>query len=239
MKPTRASALTSAMVALTLVTGMVEAVSFLALGPAFTAVQTGNTLFLAFALGGADFMGLSVAAPLASLLGFTVGALLGARFESHEDVLGHRWLLTALYLEAVLLGIAGLVAQWGVERAGQPLTGRHYTAVALVALAMGLRNVTTIRAGVPDVSTTVVTRTLTALIGGSPLGHDTRIPSGARHEGRRAASIGAMFGGGLMGGWMLHEGVRPSVVLLVTAACVLAVAFAFSFASRGPAATSG
>ncbi|MFC5803603.1 YoaK family protein [Streptomyces formicae] len=229
MKPTHGTALTTMMVALTAVTGMVEAISVLALGPVFTAVQTGNTLFLAFAVGGAQ--GLSVAACLASLVGFVLGAVLGARFESHEDLVGHRWLVMALYAEAVLLAVAGLVA-WGVVRAGEPPTGRHYVVIALVAFAMGMRNVTTMRASVPDVPTTVVTRSMTALLGGSPLGLDTRIPAGARNTLRRIAAVLAMFVGGLLGSWLIHEAVEPPVLLMGTAAFMLVVAFLYSFTPR-------
>ncbi|MBT2481565.1 DUF1275 domain-containing protein [Streptomyces sp. ISL-94] len=42
--------LTGLMITLTAVTGLIEAVSLLALGPVFTAIQTGNVLFLAFGL---------------------------------------------------------------------------------------------------------------------------------------------------------------------------------------------
>ncbi len=43
---------TSRMTLLTLSTGAIEAVSFLALGPVFIAMQTGNVLFLAFTAAG-------------------------------------------------------------------------------------------------------------------------------------------------------------------------------------------
>ncbi|NJP79016.1 DUF1275 domain-containing protein [Streptomyces sp. AA8] len=213
------------MVALTVTTGMVEAVSFLALGPVFTAVQTGNTLFLGFAVvGSGEF---SAAASGASLIGFAVGAALGARLSSRADALGRRWLVRALVAESVLLAVAGLTG-WTAGRSGHPPAFRQYVVVALVALAMGMRNVTTLRASVPDMPTTVITRTMTALIGTSPFGLDSRIPSGPRYELRRTASVGAMFAGGLLGAWMLHEAVRPPVVLLVTSACVLAVALALA-----------
>lgn len=213
------------MVALTVTTGMVEAVSFLALGPVFTAVQTGNTLFLGFAVvGSGEF---SAAASGASLIGFAIGAALGARLSSRADALGRRWLVRALVAESVLLAVAGLTG-WTAGRSGHPPAFRQYVVVALVALAMGMRNITTLRASVPDMPTTVITRTMTALIGTSPFGLDSRIPSGPRYELRRTASVGAMFAGGLLGAWMLHESVRPPVVLLVTSACVLAVALALT-----------
>ncbi|GGX98231.1 YoaK family protein [Streptomyces hiroshimensis] len=229
MKLQPGATLPAAMVALTVTTGMVEAVSFLALGPVFTAVQTGNTLFLGFAVvGSGEF---SAAASAASLLGFAVGAALGARLSSGADVRGRRWFVEALVAESVLLAVAGL-AGWSIERYGHPLTFRQYLVTALVALAMGMRNVTTLRASVPDMPTTVITRTMTALIGTSRFGLDSRIPSGTAAEIRRTASVGAMFAGGLLGAWMLHEAVRPPAVLLVTSACVLAVALVLTCTPR-------
>ncbi|MEV6381664.1 YoaK family protein [Streptomyces sp. NPDC051773] len=220
MKPRAGVGLTSIMVVLTVTTGVIEAVSFLVLGPVFTAVQTGNLLFLSFALTGAP--GLSPAAAGISFAGFTVGAVLGSRFESSVDAHGRRWFPPALIGEALLLGLGGVVAwRTGLDAPGEPAEGPHFAVVALVAGAMGVRNVTTLRARVPDLPTTVSTRALTALLGGLPLLSDTRIGSGATNEGRRLASVGAMFTGGLLGAWLLHEGVRPAVVLLVPAVLVL------------------
>lgn len=223
MKPRAGGALTSIMIALTLTTGMIEAVSFLALGPVFTAMQTGNLLLLAFAVTGAA--GLSPAAAGISCAGFVVGAVLGSLLESTVDVRGRRWFAPALYGEGALLGLAALVA-WrsGVDGPGGPAAGHHFAVIALVAAAMGVRNITTLRVRVPDVPTTLSTRALTAFLGGLPHVADPRIGSGARHEGRRFASIGAMFAGGVLGAWMLHEGVRPAAVLGLPAALILLLA---------------
>ncbi|MDX3834721.1 YoaK family protein [Streptomyces europaeiscabiei] len=225
-KPRAGVGLTSVMVALTLTTGMIEAVSFLVLGPVFTAVQTGNLLFFSFALTGA--VGLSPAAALVSFVGFTVGAVLGSRFESSVDAHGRRWFVAALIVEALLLGLGGLVAwRTGVDATGAPADAPHFAVVALVAGAMGVRNVTTLRARVADVPTTVSTRALTALLSGLPPHPDSRIGAGSGDEGRRLASVTAMFLGGLLGAWLLHEGVHPAVVLLVPAALVLTLGAAF------------
>ena len=62
------------MLTLTVVTGLVDAVSFLGLGQVFVANMTGNVALLGFALAGAE--GLSAPAPLVSLASFLVGALL-------------------------------------------------------------------------------------------------------------------------------------------------------------------
>ncbi|WP_260867618.1 YoaK family protein [Streptomyces sp. SAJ15] len=223
----RPGALTAVMVTLTATTGVIEAVSFLALGPAFTAMQSGNLLFLAFAITGAAE--LSAKASLASLIGFLVGAGLGARLESSVDVRGRRWFLVALFAEGALLAIAGLVG-WRLERAHQPLSGWHHLTTALVAAAMGMRNVTALRAKVPDLPTTLATRSMAALVGGSPLALDHRIAPGLTNELRRAAGVGALFGGGLLGSWLLHEIGDPPAVLLGTAAAIVLVAAGFGLA---------
>ena len=65
------------LVGLTVVTGLVDAVSYLALGHVFVANMTGNVVFLGFALAGAP--GLSAPASLAALGAFGLGALAGGR----------------------------------------------------------------------------------------------------------------------------------------------------------------
>src|SRR5271169_1505275 len=74
-KPPSTGAPPSILLIMTAVTGMVDAVSVLALGRVFTANMTGNVVFLGFAIGGAA--GLSVSGSLMALICFAVGALLG------------------------------------------------------------------------------------------------------------------------------------------------------------------
>ncbi|MFE7776753.1 YoaK family protein [Streptomyces sp. NPDC057445] len=237
MKAKREPSVTWVMVALTMATGMVEAVSFLTLGPVFTAVQTGNMLLMSFAVAGVG--GLSLVPCLASLVGFTAGAVLSSRFESYGQVRGRRWLRDALVVEAVVLAVAALVA-WGIEARGGTLGGRHYMVAGLVALAMGIRNVTTLRVNVPGMPTTVTTRAFTALIGGSPLAVDTRIASGTRNQIRRTASVAAMFAGGLLGAWMIKdERLDAAVVLLVIAGYVLAIAVSLVVVPRNASSEPG
>src|SRR6202790_5629664 len=78
--------LTPMMVALTVVTGIVDAASYLKLGHVFVANMTGNVVFLGFALAGAG--GLSTAASLVAIGSFLIGAFaggwLGARSATHR-----------------------------------------------------------------------------------------------------------------------------------------------------------
>src|SRR5690349_19832297 len=74
------------LVAMTLVTGMVDAFSYLVLGHVFVANMTGNVVFLAFALAGAP--GFSIAASFVALIAFVLGSLgggfLGSRLGQHR-----------------------------------------------------------------------------------------------------------------------------------------------------------
>src|SRR6476659_2261234 len=63
------------MLALTVLTGVVDAVSILSLGRVFVANMTGNVVFVGFALAGAS--GFSLSASLSALAGFLAGAALG------------------------------------------------------------------------------------------------------------------------------------------------------------------
>ncbi|MFD9035017.1 YoaK family protein [Streptomyces sp. NPDC059567] len=231
MEPRARGAVTSIMVVLTLTTGVIEAVSYLALGPAFTAMQTGNLLLLAFSLTGVA--GLSPLAAGVSCAGFVVGALLGSLLESTVDNHGRPWFAPALLGEGLLLGLGALVAWLGeVDGPGGPVAGHHFAAVALVAVAMGMRNVTTLRVRAPHVSTTLSTRAMIALVGGLPHLADPRIGAGGGHEVRRFVSIGAMFAGGVLGAWLLHEEVSPGAILAIPSAVVLAFAAATWVAQR-------
>ena len=94
------------LISMTLVTGLVDAFSYLLLGHVFVANMTGNVVFLGFALAGAP--GFSVAASLAALASFAFGALLGGRLAARHR--GHRGRLfsrgaaaQALFLTASVL----------------------------------------------------------------------------------------------------------------------------------------
>src|SRR5689334_5894809 len=91
----------------TLLTGVVDAVSYIALGHVFVANMTGNVVLLGFALAGAP--GLSVLASVVALVAFLAGAAAGGllvRRIRHRGAL----LRAATAVEAVLLVAALLVA---------------------------------------------------------------------------------------------------------------------------------
>ncbi|MFF4896241.1 YoaK family protein [Streptomyces sp. NPDC001068] len=208
------------MLALTVVTGLVDAFSYLVLGHVFVANMTGNVVFAGFAVAGAA--GFSLAASLAALAAFGVGALLGGRIAHRAR--GHRGrvLHLALVVQTVLF-----LAAYAVARYGDPLdaTGTRYQLIVLLGLAMGVQNATARALAVPDLTTTVLTLTITGMAS------DSRAAGGAGgRTGRRALSALAMFAGALVGAFAVRFGSPDLPLLLATvllAGCALD-AFALS-----------
>ena len=199
---------------LTFVTGIVDAVSVLGLGRVFTANMTGNVVFLGFAAAGVSEF--SIARSLTALAAFLAGAVLGGRLGSRMAEPGRlRWLRTAAACEAALLVVAGL-ASIGFNLASAPLTLHLHALIVLTAVAMGLRNATVRRLAVPDLTTTVLTLTLTGIAADSSLarGNNPRI----RY---RAASVVFMFSGAVVGALLLRLG--PAAPLLLSGLLVLII----------------
>src|ERR1700728_4310302 len=120
--------------ALTVVSGFVDAVSFLGLGHVFTANMTGNVVLIGFAAAGAP--GFSVAASLTALGCFLAGAVAGGRL-SRRISLQRNLLLVAMVVEATCLATAAVVAgSVPVIGSGWP----RFTAIGLLAAGMGTRN---------------------------------------------------------------------------------------------------
>ena len=199
---------------LTFVTGIVDAVSVLGLGRVFTANMTGNVVFLGFAAAGVSEF--SIARSLTALAAFLAGAVLGGRLGSRMAEPGRlRWLRTAAACEAALLVVAGL-ASIGFNLASAPLTLHLHALIVLTAVAMGLRNATVRRLAVPDLTTTVLTLTLTGIAA------DSSLARGKNPRFRyRAASVVFMFSGAVVGALLLRLG--PAAPLLLSGLLVLII----------------
>ena len=192
---------------LTVVTGLVDAVSYLKLGHVFVANMTGNVVFLGFAVAGdRDF---SIPASLVAIAAFMLGALAGGRLGAQVGHHRGRYLALATLIKIGLVGVALAVA------ATLPDTGDErvqYTLIALLALAMGLQNATARRLGVPDLTTTVLTLTLTGLAA------DSSLASGSNpRPGRRTIAVATMFFGAVVGAWLvLRVGVAAVLLVMLT-----------------------
>jgi uncharacterized membrane protein YoaK (UPF0700 family) len=201
--------LTRALLVLTFTTGLVDAVSYLGLGRVFTANMTGNVVLLGFGVAGSR--GLPVVAPLVSLGSFLLGAGAGGVLATRMGDRHPQHVARALAIEVSLIGSAAVLAAAVTIR---PNDVSADIVIALLAFAMGLRNATVRRIGVPDLSTTVLTMTLTGLAADSRL-------AGGSDEGsaRRIAAILAMLTGALAGALLL----KTSLVLPLGAAAGLAL----------------
>jgi uncharacterized membrane protein YoaK (UPF0700 family) len=200
--------LTRALLLLTFTTGIVDAVSYLGLGRVFAANMTGNIVLLGFGVaGGAN---LPVLAPLVSLGAFVLGAGAGGRLAQRLSERRRSHLAAALAIEVGLIAVAAVLAAVLDVHAGA-FSGD--AVIALLALGMGVRNATVRTFAVPDLTTTVLTMTITGLAAGLP-------PFGGSGAGtlRRGAAVLAM-GLGALGGALL---LKTDLVLPLGIAAALA-----------------
>jgi len=199
---------------MTMVTGLVDAFSYLALGHVFVANMTGNILFLAFAVAGAP--GFSIAASLVALAAFMVGALAGGRVSARWADHRGRLVNSASTVQASLLAVAVILA----ASSDNPVSsGQRYPLIVVLGIAMGLQNAAARSLGVPNIMTTnVLTTTITAAVA------DSAVAGGpGSRSGRRATVVAAMLVGGVIGAaCVVHVRiVVPLVIALVVSGSVV------------------
>jgi len=204
----RHSVLVPMLLSLSVATGIVDAVSYLKLGHVFVANMTGNIVFLGFAAAGAPMIDAlaSVLALAAFLVGTRIAALaFGRSTSSSEHIIGY-----VAAGEAVLLVTSTVIA--ATVPIGEGAAGRYGIAIVL-ALAMGMQNFVARKLSVPDITTTVLTMTITALaVGGAG-------------TARRVAAIASMLLGAFIGGiFVLHLGVVSAFLIAAFALGGVAVA---------------
>ncbi len=217
------------LIGLTAVTGLVDAVSYLKLGHVFVANMTGNVVILGFAAGGAAEF--SVGVSLVAIGSFLLGALAGGRLGSNTGQHRGRFLALSTYAQAAALA-AALVVSLASFSVDDVISA--YALVVLLAFAMGLQNATARRLGVADLTTTVVTLTITGLAA------DSRLAGGAHpRTGRRLLAIAAMFVGAFVGAALVLN-VSVSAALAVALVLLLSTALAgYRFSSSTEAWTAG
>ena len=211
------------LIVLTVVTGLVDALSYLRLGHVFVANMTGNVVFLGFAIGGAS--GLSLPASLVAIALFLVGGVAGGRIGATLGEHRGSALRAGTTFQLVLVTGATIVA--GV--AGVHDGASRYTLIVLLATAMGMQNAVVRRLAVPDLTTTVLTQTLTGIAA------DLRIAGGSEaHVGRRLLAVVAMLLGAVVGALLVVH-VAHWISLALAAALLAGVAAGARSADRGPA----
>ena len=195
------------MLALTFSTGVIDAVGYLGLDRVFTGNMTGNVVILGMALMGAD--GLPVIGPSIALVTFMVGALIAGHV-LRSIPSGWTTRSTALFtFVAVILTTISLMT-FVVDDLPEFLA---LTATALLGAAMGIQAGTARHIAVKDVTTVVVTSTITGLAADSWLGGRTGQP-----WARRAGAVVLILAGAALGAFTLtvHIGLAIGVAAIIT-----------------------
>ena len=214
--------LVGALLILTAVTGLIDAVSYLRMGHVFVANMTGNVVFLGLALEPGS--GLSLPASAVAIGGFLAGAVVGGRLAVHLADRPRTWLRTTFTAQAAILAVVTLLAGLGV------LTytgGLALLTTAALAAGFGLQNATVRRIAAADLTTTVLTLTLTGLAADSVL---ARGPGARPH--RRLGSILAMLAGAAAGTILLQI-TAPTTVIALATVLVIAAALLTAAPRRG------
>jgi len=194
------------LLSLTVVTGAVDAVSILRLGRVFVANMTGNVVFAGFAAVGAP--GFALGPSLVALAGFLVGAAVGGWLAIHRGDDRSVLLLVTVIVESSLAAVALAIAALGP---GTAAAGERYSLSVVLALTMGIQNAVARRLAVPDMTTTVLTMTLTG-IAADIRGHGWRQPA----LPRRFLAVAAMFAGAVAGAKLVLDRSATAALLLVT-----------------------
>jgi uncharacterized membrane protein YoaK (UPF0700 family) len=209
---------------LTVLTGLVDAVSYLRLGHVFVANMTGNVVFLGFAIAGAR--GFSVWPSIVAMAAFFTGAVIGGRLSKREGIDRSRLLGRAVWIKLALVLTAMTVA----FALGPENEATIYACIVLLALTMGVQNAVARKIAVPDLTTTVLTLTITGLAADSTLAGGT-----SPRPVRRILSVVSMLLGAIIGGTVL---LRVGLgVALACAAAILVImsALVIRHASEGGA----
>lgn len=207
------------MLVLTFSTGIVDAVGYLGLDRVFTANMTGNVVILGMALTGSE--DLPILGPVLALLGFLLGAGVVGRI-LRRAATGWTTASTVVFaVVGVVLGALALVTSLlpGVPvEAGTTPPPAAVVVTSLLGIAMGAQAAAARRLGVKDVTTVVVTSTLTGLAADSRL-------AGGNGEGwrRRLGAVVLILAGAAAGAALLrwHIGAGLALAGLITLVAAL------------------
>ena len=206
---------------LTVVSGSVDAYSFLEMGHIFVANVTGDVLFIAFGIAGAQ--GFSALAALITLAVFFLGAILGGRIFTFFGI--HRGHLLAI-VAAIEAGLVAIATGLAATLDGRPVNGDKYTLIVLLALAMGLQNALAFKLAVPGLTTSVVTQAIAGISAESQLAGGSR-----SNTGTRIASTLSLFVGALIGALFIVN-VNAWSALLVATVTLLMIGLSSATLSR-------
>jgi len=202
------------MLVLTFSTGIIDAVGYLGLDRVFTGNMTGNVVILGMALMGAD--GLPVLGPSIALVGFVLGAAVAGRVLKKESAGWSRRTTVLIAVVGICLLLTAIALFSGMHHLAQ---GAALTITGFIAAAMGLQAATARHLAVKDVTTVVVTSTLTGLAADSPLGGGS-----GKYWERRLLAVALILVGAAVGAAFLQ--VHIGLGVLFTGMLAIGVALA-------------
>jgi len=204
---------------LTVSSGAIDAISFLALGKVFTAFMTGNIVFLGLLAAGSGTQDL--ASVVVAIASFAAGAYLAARTVGLARGTGVWPLRVTAALGGTALAQACFLAVW-VADGGRLSGGGVVVLIALWALAMGAQTGAISALGLPGIFTPAATATLTYLTS------DASRPSSATDMPRLAGLLVSLFVGAAAGALLLAyaRSYAPLFPLVLTVSVVATSALA-------------
>ena len=203
---------------LTMATGAVDAVAYLALGQVFAGNMTGNVLFVGF--GFAAEGGIPLLNTVIALAAFILGVVVCGLLVRGRDQ-GTR--MPTVNLLALGVGAAVVVAVGATWPRAENLTGAWVPVVTgVLAVVMGSQAAAVRGAHVRDISTVVVTTTLVNLALDNPLVGGTG-DAWVRRAGAVVALSAGAFGGALsVRAWSGSGGLLLAGALMVVGTVTLA-----------------
>ena len=201
------------MLVLTFSTGVIDAVGYLGLDRVFTGNMTGNVVLLGMAFaGGSD---LPVLRPALALVFFMVGAAIAGRLLRRAPEGWSGRTTTALAAVAgVMVALAVFTAL--VDVADDETLGSITTSA--LGLVMGIQAATAKRLKVAEITTVVVTSTITGLAS------DSRIAGGkSPFWARRAAAIALILAGAVAGAAALKIDLWAGIALSAVLTCAVTI----------------
>jgi uncharacterized membrane protein YoaK (UPF0700 family) len=204
--------------ALTVSSGAVDAISFVALGKVFTAFMTGNIAFLGLRVARA-ISAPGIVAILTSMVAFAAGVYISTRIVKPSEASGIWSPRVTAALGLSLIPHAVFPVLW-LSTNGRPSVDAAHVLLGLWALAMGMQSAAVRRLHVDGVFTTAATATIIFLAG------DLTNWSATAAERRRLAGVlVSLFVGATSGGVLLvHAPLYAPVLPFVITAGVIATA---------------
>ena len=219
--PSRLSAQTKRsvlVVVLTAASGSLDAVGFLRLGGVFTSVMTANMVLLGVSAGTRDAALAAHAG--AAFGGYFLGSFLGSRVSGRAEDDQPVWPRRVSLTLSVELAVLTAFAAWWEATGGHPPGGQTYGLLTVNAIALGMQSAAVLRFGVPGLSATYLTGTLTQFVASLSRG---------RVLTQSLASLVAVVSGGAVGAVLAVEAPRfmPIVPLGVVALVLVGSQLAF------------